>query len=202
MACGHPPLEWKKAHYDLHFFTVDKQSRPPPCSVGTSYVCKEANDPKYFVYGEAEQQVLKGMGPDVSGIVGQGNHWAVRPPPNFTDPEVVFITYNGKVIGYETMFPVSWFSANATNRRTFEYQNVSALKAGWHPVEISEKVINPAEEFQISLTYKLFPLHECGSKIEVSNSSGGLEDDMDSASEHVLFWVGLLLIFTPATNLL
>lgn len=196
MACGHPPLEWKKAHYDLHFFTVDKQSRPPPCAVGTSYVCKEANDPKYFEYGDVKEQVLQGMGPDVSGIVGQGNHWAVRPPPEFTDPEIVFITYDGKVIGYETMFPVSWFSVEITNQRRFDYRNESALLAGWHPVEINEKVIRPAEEFQVSVTYKLFPIHQCGSKIQASNSSAGLEDDSNSASGCSLLWVTLFLSCT------
>lgn len=200
MACGHPPDEWKKPHYDLHFFTVVKKSRPPPCSVGTSYVCKEKNDPKYFLYGDAEKQVLRDMGPDVSGIVGQGNHWAVRPPPPFTEPEIVFITYNKKVIGYETMFPVLWFSAEATNQRTFEYKNVSALLPGWHPVQITEKVIQPAKEFEINVTYQLFPFGECGNKIQESNSSVGLEEE-DAASTLVFSCVALLVTCISATIL-
>jgi len=163
MACGHPPGEWKSPHYDLHIFKVSKADRPPACvnGVGAGYVCKELDNPKYFEYGEASEQVLEGMTADVSGIVGQGNHWAVRPvrDPSFSEPEVVFMTYASKVVAFETMLPPVWFSRKAAYRNySFAYKDTSALPPGWHPVQIQEEVVRAGKEMRITVLYDSFPL--------------------------------------------
>jgi len=161
LACGHPPDAWKKPHYDVHIFKVSKAARPPACinGVGAGYVCKEPDNPKYFQYGAAADQVLEGMTADVSGIVGQGNHWAVRPvrDPAFKEPEIIFMTYDSQIVAYETMLPVVWLSSKSARNYTFAYKNASALPTGWHPVQIKEEVVEAGKEVKITILYDFFP---------------------------------------------
>jgi len=161
LSCGHPPDAWKKPHYDLHIFKVSKADRPPACvnGVGAGYVCKEKDNPKYFQYGAASEQVLEGMTADVSGILGQGNHWAVRPvrDPSFAEPEVIFMTYDSKVIAFETMLPVSWLNGSLSRNYTFNYKNFSALPTGWHPVEIRDEMVKANVVMRTTVLYDFFP---------------------------------------------
>jgi len=117
----------------------------------------------------------------VSGIVGQGNHWAVRPPRPFTEPDIVFITYAGQVVGYETMLPVTWMNTSGAQRSyRFSYRNESALPHVWHPVQIQEEVLAPNGEFRITMYYELFP-----SQCAKSGSQRG-HSASTSASEHLI----------------
>jgi hypothetical protein len=189
--CGHPPDAWKKPHYDLHIYKVNKVDRPPACinAVYAGYVCKEKDDPKYFQYGPAADQVLEGMTADTSGIVRQGNHWAVRPvrDPNFREPEIVFMSYDSKIVAYETMIPVVWLSESVSRNYTFAYKNVSALPAGWHPVQIKEEIVKANKEIKITVLYDFFPAR-------ASKCFVGPDEPVDSKGGVASFF-SLLILF-------
>lgn len=200
LACGHPPDAWKKPHYDLHIFKVNKADRPPACinGVGAGYVCKEPDNPKYFQYGAAADQVLEGMTADVSGINGQGNHWAVRPvrDPAFTEPEIIFMTYDSKIVAYETMLPVVWLSSESSRNYTFAYKNTSALPTGWHPVQIKEEMVKADKEIKITVLYDVFPQR---SFLRAARSAKSESDEPDSkgrvtSSFSVLIMLAFVLV--------